>query len=675
MEPLDSRVACNPWGPSNIGDSGIQWGNQDRHVHNVPEALLPQDTTNWKTTKYRINQKKALSKKWRASNRDEPCTYEETGEGLNVVCQAGLYELFRRAACQYYKHFNKAGLLVLATVQQDQDSSIVQVTFRVKTYGGQVAYTLDLYHTNSSIRLTGRNQHKFEENDWPQIVEIIQEMNEVRPAIDPETLNHDIRRCLEYILSNSTKPPQQQGKIQETATTLKTGQTILGLPPGESSVRTAEWITTGTFRPHQHERTLKTATMPMTGWTTPGLPPGESMAQSAERITAGPLPIKRTTETALYNTATPHHTITNAEAADADSETTIAYSAPGSPQSVHATGHTENQEGRTTRNQTPQRSPYRSRAGETAGTNDPRPSDNFILHHSHEDNFCANCEDANRALEDKERQLDNMQRKLKLQEKALAQREKDLQTKGLQYANSKAHIAALESQIAQLQETNRLLSVRLDQTSVYSAPTPPQQQPPQPNPSMEERLAALEGKVRDMKLQQLEDKILQLQQERNRHVPEESTHQNSFTHTAPQPRNHQAPPPHFNQIPPYIIPPMPGMMHWPIHPLHQPPAHFHWMPPQGRHHGGNTGNNSTSHTQEGRGRYAPERQRHQTQNQPYARTAETQQSTEKARANTPEPNTQTKSPCKINPHGQILKEMQTIEQLGLNDAPQARTIE
>ena len=171
-----------------------------RRVINSPEELLPGDITEWKIKRYKLNEENALLKKLKASNRDTLYKAEENNGTFNITCQAGLYELFRRASCWYYARFRTAGLSPHILVHTDQNNSIVQVTFKIKTYGGQTSYAVDMYHTKSSILISGRHKQKFIDNDWHHIMDEIQEMNNIRKETDPDLLNKSMQECLTEVI-------------------------------------------------------------------------------------------------------------------------------------------------------------------------------------------------------------------------------------------------------------------------------------------------------------------------------------------------------------------------------------------------------------------------------------------------------------------------------------------
>lgn len=128
---------------------------------NTPESTLPGDIVTSKLVKYAMNTDKALAKKLNAANRDVlyEIDQDKSGAGIMIYCQAGLYELIRRASCQYYGTFNKAGLRIEADVLQDNTACIAQITFKIKTYSNISSYVVSMYHTKSTLHITGRSAH------------------------------------------------------------------------------------------------------------------------------------------------------------------------------------------------------------------------------------------------------------------------------------------------------------------------------------------------------------------------------------------------------------------------------------------------------------------------------------------------------------------------------------
>ena len=170
----------------------------------TPEHQLPESITVCKVKKYNLNPEKALNRKLAASTRDEMYEVEKVGDGTNINCQAGLFEYIRRAACMYYANFRVAGSCVEILVQIDKGAAVVQCTFRVRKYGGQTSYLLDLYHTTSTVRVSGKGQAKFFDVDWHNLCDIIEHIEGNGTNIP--SLNATMKKCLEEALQTSRMP-------------------------------------------------------------------------------------------------------------------------------------------------------------------------------------------------------------------------------------------------------------------------------------------------------------------------------------------------------------------------------------------------------------------------------------------------------------------------------------
>ena len=194
-------------------------GGKSKFSCAIPEDLLPPAITDSKTRRYKINPEKALDKKLLASNRDKLYHVEKDGGGINITCQVGLFELLRKAACFYYSNFKTAGLTVEACVHRDSDTAVIQCTFKLKTYSGQVSYVVDLYHTSSKIRISGRHFAKFFESDWHRLGELIQDFCEYSSQ-DAHSINSSMRHCLEEAIGiiqlQKSKKPGAMKKVQGT---------------------------------------------------------------------------------------------------------------------------------------------------------------------------------------------------------------------------------------------------------------------------------------------------------------------------------------------------------------------------------------------------------------------------------------------------------------------------
>lgn len=130
--------------------------------HN-PQKKTPVD----KSTTYALKKDKALDKKLKATNRKHPITTEITGGGIRLYLQAGLYELVRRILPSVYEEHYPGN--VEKSRQVDKTGNVVHETVRLQSQGNAV-YTINLYHTSSSLLVNGKDQAQFLERDLPKIL-------------------------------------------------------------------------------------------------------------------------------------------------------------------------------------------------------------------------------------------------------------------------------------------------------------------------------------------------------------------------------------------------------------------------------------------------------------------------------------------------------------------------
>ena len=494
----------------------------------TPEAMLPEESTHWKAAKYKVNSKKALDKKLKATNRDPNCTFKEVGEGLNVSCQAGLYELLRRASCQYYSKFKTAGLTSQAFVQTDLDAAIVQVTFKVKTYGGQASYSLDLYHTNSTVRLSGRHQQKFIDNDWPRITRIIQEMNEVRPMTDPEMLNYNIQKCLENILANSAAKPANQPVSRNNKST-RGGTTTPEILPSGTTNTTVDDNTT--LPSYASSADLPLRALPeLTTSIIPVISPHENTDASTHSNTVisgqvNVIPHIQAEKPQLgMGQSTGNNSMATTEAHRSE-EMTSSPIASGHQRTGSSMGHEVAQEpdisllttGREELTPPPQAQPGTRQVRQTHDTSNAEPSVAWQRDERHIPP-CRSCHFMRASMQALEEETKMLQGKVRNQERALQQREKDLSIKAAQYTSSKTHITALENQVKQLQETISLLRDRLagpEYTMPATNRLTPQDQGQNPRDNlMDSRIKAVENHITELRMSQLEMKVEAMKRDR-----------------------------------------------------------------------------------------------------------------------------------------------------------------
>ena len=160
-----------------------------------------------KKHRYEINQLKALKKKHQAAERPIMCESQENEGFITINCQAGVYELIKRAILLYYAEGQNQSSKADIEVWQDKALNFTQTTIKVQqVHSARNIFTINLYHTTSTLTVNGRETKRFFEYDWPSIDIIVMEINEVCKNTDPKTLNENIKICLQQALAVLSKP-------------------------------------------------------------------------------------------------------------------------------------------------------------------------------------------------------------------------------------------------------------------------------------------------------------------------------------------------------------------------------------------------------------------------------------------------------------------------------------
>ena len=147
--------------------------------------------------KYTLNEGKCVSKKLRACKRDD---FEIEWKTLcaNVIFNTASYEIFRRAAVSYYR--TSPDYVIEGNPLLDQASNVAQETVRVhnkQKRNNPLVYTLNLYHTKSSLMVNGPHYVRFTNQDLPEIIEIIQRRDD-----DIKLINQKIEQSLMQVKEN-----------------------------------------------------------------------------------------------------------------------------------------------------------------------------------------------------------------------------------------------------------------------------------------------------------------------------------------------------------------------------------------------------------------------------------------------------------------------------------------
>ena len=133
-----------------------------------------------------------------AVNRTDPISVKyctQGGKNLVMYCQAGLYELLRKAAIAYYANFKSHQFEGKTTCLREKGSGLlVQSTHRIRNGGGgYTSYTINLYHTRTTTLVNGKGTDNFIDTDLPSIMAIIQDC----ASTNPQILNEHLKTCLQ----------------------------------------------------------------------------------------------------------------------------------------------------------------------------------------------------------------------------------------------------------------------------------------------------------------------------------------------------------------------------------------------------------------------------------------------------------------------------------------------
>ena len=118
---------------------------------------------------YSLNRSKAMKQKYSACSRSEPLLLETTGGGLRIRCQTGMYEAMRAAIPVYYN-----GSIECHIQNTDQDGNVVGETYKINTTDDRShPYTINLYHTTSSLLVNGTGDNIFLSKDLDGLMAVV----------------------------------------------------------------------------------------------------------------------------------------------------------------------------------------------------------------------------------------------------------------------------------------------------------------------------------------------------------------------------------------------------------------------------------------------------------------------------------------------------------------------
>ena len=451
-----------------------------------------------KKVNYNLNRQKAVIKKLQASNRDCPYTVDACDDkNLLLHFQAGLYEFVRKAAHYFYTNMSSYCYEVEIEAQQERSSGhIVQTLYRIRKKGkGQIAYTLNFYHTKSAILANGKMIATFLDYDWPGIIKIINDFHENNPDVNHVGLNNGIRhnlyRLTEDLRLRRSKPVNEHKRAELDHTHATQPSQMLNY-----SVEDADRDPPDVPDPTVSDSSIvsvmpviqQTCVLGATPISTPSGPIGFRSPQQRELV---PL---HETALPLQNQATPP-------------------TPQGRP--VSLTNCNNNTAGAE-----PQTSPPLAAIDEAAqdsGLQCRTPANSLLtnhkgtspMHNQGHNSKCDDCIQTQSEWREARLELQAREKKLAASERQLKERASDLEKTRHQLQTQKALIAGLENRIRELSGTNALLQQIIDANSStvnsgHRSNTPPPQTPPEHSHapstsnslSMQEEIRSLRDELR-----------------------------------------------------------------------------------------------------------------------------------------------------------------------------------
>ena len=178
---------------------------------------------------YDINLVKTLKKKAEQCSRDIKVLEEQKGQNRVFQMSGGIYELYRHALVAYYETLQRdSNCQVVVQIKPVKDKKGVIVETQIKVnYSkngkntGPPMYTVNLYHTRSSMMVNGREAHKFTGDHRAAIAKVLNVQN--MDTIDQEFRGVILKELDKIqIVTNST--PQLNGTLTPPALHTKTSR-------------------------------------------------------------------------------------------------------------------------------------------------------------------------------------------------------------------------------------------------------------------------------------------------------------------------------------------------------------------------------------------------------------------------------------------------------------------
>ena len=156
------------------------------HVHKQLEPTKPP---------YSMDNKKAITKKIRASERDATIETEYKVGNIVMKFQAGYYEIFKLAIHKMFE--NHQDTTISYEKRQTLDKNDLEVSYLYKVYKSKVkVFTINLYNTSCTVVINGTNELSFINDHLPVVQSIIEDLKHTYGSEMIDTLNTTIHNTL-----------------------------------------------------------------------------------------------------------------------------------------------------------------------------------------------------------------------------------------------------------------------------------------------------------------------------------------------------------------------------------------------------------------------------------------------------------------------------------------------
>lgn len=189
---------------------------------------------------YSLDIPKNMLKKLETTTRSNPLSISMTGGGARLYCQTAYYEMLKSALdyCSTYPDALEVGITIENKVSKDGRGSTVQVVYRVYN-GKDKIYTINCYHTQSTLLVNGTRLATFMDLHLPNIQRLIKEALPSRTSL--MSMNKNIAHTIQQWFSD------QNGQVDENQ-----GRDLCICPhcdqkPGEDGIKCQSCDTTAHY--------------------------------------------------------------------------------------------------------------------------------------------------------------------------------------------------------------------------------------------------------------------------------------------------------------------------------------------------------------------------------------------------------------------------------------------